>query len=74
MPVLDANALNTDPEGLAFLQDVLGTGAETASPERRFPLEAWTPKPAPVAAGASLAPSGAPMPGQIEPCFAEALA
>jgi hypothetical protein len=31
MPVLDAKALKTDPEGLAFLRDVLrpaGTGAE----------------------------------------------
>ena len=44
MPVLDASTLTTDPEGLAFLRDVLETGAETAAPGRRFPVEAWTPK------------------------------
>lgn len=44
MPVLNAEALNADPQGLEFLRDVLGTRAETSSPERRFPLEAWTPK------------------------------
>ena len=75
MPVLDADALNTDPQGLEFLRDVLGTGAELALPERRFPLDAWTPK-APVlglADSASL-PAVAPTPEQIAPQFADVAA
>ena len=44
MPVLDANALSTDPEGLEFLRGVLGTGGEAQASERRFPIEAWTPR------------------------------
>ena len=74
MPALDANALNTDPEGLAFLRDVLGTAGETASPERRFPLEAWTPKAPAMANDGSSAPVASPIPSLIEPCFAAALA
>jgi hypothetical protein len=37
MPVLDAKALTTDPEGLAFLRDVLATGkgARQAGADRR---------------------------------------
>ncbi len=73
MPVLDADALNADPQGLEFLRDVLGTRAEAKDPERRFPLEAWTPK-APAAASAEAALAPAPPPAQIEPRFAEALA
>jgi hypothetical protein len=73
MPALDATALNTDPEGLAFLRDVLGTPVEM-SPERRFPLEAWTSKATVVANDGSFAAVAAPTPGQTEPCFAEALA
>ena len=68
MPVLDATLLNADPDGLEFLRDVLGTRGETASADRRFPTEAWTPRPAASGDG-SLAPS----PGQIETRFAEAL-
>lgn len=41
MAVMDAKALDTDLEGLAFLADVLGTSG--ASADRRFPIEAWTP-------------------------------
>jgi hypothetical protein len=41
MAVMDAQALNTDAEGLAFLADVLGT--QPPSAERRFPAEAWNP-------------------------------
>jgi len=74
MPVLDANALNVDPEGLEFLRDVLGTRSETVSPERRFPLEVWTPRPPLAAAEGSFSPAAAPTPGLIEPRFAEALA
>ena len=44
MSVLDATALTSDPEGLEFLRDVLGTAAETSDPTRRFPAEAWAPK------------------------------
>jgi hypothetical protein len=44
MPVLDVTALNTDPEGLEFLRGVLGTGGEAQASERRFPIEAWTPR------------------------------
>jgi hypothetical protein len=72
MPVLDADVLNADPQGLEFLRDVLGTRAETASPERRFPLEAWTPKPPVSSAGSS--PAAAPAPELIKPRFADALA
>ena len=74
MPVLDAAALNADPEGMDFLRDVLGTGGTASHPERPFPLEAWTPKPPIVAVEEPAAPAAAPMPGQIEPRFAEALA
>jgi hypothetical protein len=76
MPVLDASALNADPEGLAFLQDVLGTGAEASAPDRRFPLEAWAPK-AQAAASAldsRAAPPISPAPDRIEPRFADAAA
>ena len=41
MAVMDAQALRTDPEGMAFLADVLGTAEQAASPGRRFPMEAW---------------------------------
>jgi hypothetical protein len=44
MPMLNADALNTDLQGIEFLRDVLGTEAEASAPGRRFPLEAWTPK------------------------------
>ncbi len=44
MPVLNAEALSADPQGMEFLRDVLGTQREGANPDRRFPLEAWTPK------------------------------
>ena len=33
MPHLDARALQNDPEGLAFLRDVLGTGSARPRPE-----------------------------------------
>lgn len=35
MTSLDANALQTDPEGLAFLHDVLGTAPQTPPQTRR---------------------------------------
>ncbi len=41
MPVLDAKALKSDPDGLAFLRDVLrpaGAGAEKAAPAPQTPL------------------------------------
>ena len=44
MPVLDQAALNSDPDGLEFLLDVLGTRGQVEQPGRRFPLELWTPK------------------------------
>ena len=69
MPVLDATLLNADPEGLDFLRDVLGTRGETASTDRRFPIEAWTPRPAASGDG-----SLTPAPGHIETRFADALA
>ena len=44
MPHLDANALNVDPDGLAFLRDVLGNGAsDLPGPGRVFPTELWNP-------------------------------
>ena len=74
MPVLDASALNTDPEGLAFLRDVLGTEAEKVSPERRFPVAAWTPKLSIAAGAGSSAPAAAPATGRIGLRLAEELA
>ena len=72
MPVLDASALTTDPEGLAFLAGVLGTEAEAAKPGRRFPVQAWAPKaPAPGSIDAALAPASAPPLDPIDR-FAEA--
>jgi hypothetical protein len=72
MPVLDATALNTDPDGLEFLRDVLGTGADAAAPNRRFPIEAWTAKPQVGASEGPFGPPAAPAAGRIEPCLAEA--
>ena len=44
MPHLDANALNSDPDGLAFLRDVLGNGSgDLPGPGRVFPAELWNP-------------------------------
>lgn len=75
MPVLDASALTSDPEGIELLRDVLGTAAEGSAQERRFPLEAWTPKaPAGAVADGSGFPAVAPAPEQIEPRFADAAA
>lgn len=71
MPVLDASALTTDPEGLEFLRDVLGKTVETAAPGRRFPREAWMPR---LAAHASIDPtlaSATDALDRIEPRFAE---
>jgi hypothetical protein len=34
MPVLEASALDTDPEGVRFLRDVLGAGMRSADPVR----------------------------------------
>ena len=38
MPHLDANALESDPEGMAFVQEVIGT--HSAVPDVRSPV-AW---------------------------------
>lgn len=43
MAVLDAGALTADPDGMAYLVDMLGTADEAARPGRRFPVEAWMP-------------------------------
>ncbi|HEX2555234.1 MAG TPA: hypothetical protein VHL98_16155 [Microvirga sp.] len=60
MPVLDAKALKADPEGLAFLRDVLrpaGTGAEKPAP----PLATLSrPRRKAAQTGASALPSGTP--------------
>ena len=75
MPVLDADSLKADPQGMEFLQDVLGTRDEAAAPARRFPFEAWTPKTVPAGAGQDQrGPAPSPALPQIEPRFAEELA
>lgn len=71
MPVLDANALSADPQGLAFLRDALGAPAADDAGGRRFPLERWRVKtPEPFFTSLPVAPA----PERVEPCFAEALA
>ena len=45
MPVLDAKALKTDPEGLAFLRDVLNQGSRRAADERKAKAKAADPSP-----------------------------
>lgn len=45
MAVMDAQALTTDPDGMAFLADVLGTAEQAVVPGRRFPIEAWVQRP-----------------------------
>ena len=72
MPVLDASALTADPEGLAFLRDVLGTTLSGEAPGHRFPVEAWTPKFAASSIDSALTPSSAPALDTIEPRFADA--
>ncbi len=56
MPVLDASALDTDPEGLAFLHAVLDQGRTSRSQEPRTP-ESKPPRPR---ASAKLAPKAGP--------------
>jgi hypothetical protein len=60
MPVLDAKALKADPDGLAFLRDVLrpaGAGAERPV----SPLSAFArPRPKSVKAGPSALPAETP--------------
>ena len=43
MALMDAQVLATDPDGLAFIADVLGTAGEAGKPGRRFPAESWNP-------------------------------
>ena len=70
MPHLDANALNSDPDGLAFLRDVLGNGyGDLPGPGRVFPAELWNPTRAldSEATAPAAQPSSAPQSSYLEP-------
>lgn len=59
MALMDAQALTIDPDGMAFLADVLGTADEAGQPGRRFPAERWHAAPR-IDASAFLTPLSAP--------------